>query len=67
MADAARVTGARILEGRFTAVQQSMGVPRKHEAAAAYLAAFATEIVESGLLRELIARHRADGLSIVRG
>ena len=67
MADAKRVTGARILDGRFTAVQQAMGVLRKHAAAAAYLSAFAKEVVESGLLRDLIARHRADGLSIVRG
>lgn len=67
MADAKRVPGARLLEGRFTAVQQAIGVPRKREAAAAYLAAFAKEIVVSGLLRDLIARHHADGLSIVRG
>lgn len=67
IADARRVTGARILEGRFTAVQQAIGVGKKHEAAATYLAAFAEEIAASGLLQALIARHRVDGLSIVRG
>ncbi len=67
IADARRVSGARILEGRFTAVQQAIGVRKKHEAAAAYLSAFAKEIAASGLLQALIARHRADGLSIVRG
>lgn len=67
IADARRVSGARILEGRFTAVQQAIGVRKKHEAAAAYLSAFAKEIAASGLLQDLIARHRADGLSIVRG
>lgn len=67
MADAPRAPGARLLEGYFTAVQQAMGVLRKHAAAAAYLSAFAKEVVESGFLRDSIARHRADGLSIVRG
>lgn len=67
IADARRAPGTRLLEGRFTAVQQAMGVPRKHEAAAAYLSAFAKEIAKSGLLQDLIARHRANGLSIVRG
>lgn len=66
IADAGRVPGSRVLDGRFTAVQQSMGVPKPRTAAAAYLAAFAREITTSGLLRELIARHRVEGLAIVK-
>lgn len=66
MANAARMPGSRLLEGRFTAVQQAIGVPRKRGAAAAYLAAFVEEITASGLLRDLVARHRVDGLSIVK-
>jgi len=66
IADAQKLPGARVLEGRFTAVQQSMGVPRPRTAAAAYLAAFAKEIATSGLLRDLIARHRVSGLSIAK-
>ncbi len=62
IADARKVPGARVLEGRFTAVQQSMGVPKPRTAAAAYLAGFVKEIAASGLLRDLIARHRVDGL-----
>ena len=56
--------GSRLIEGRFTAVQQSIGVPRLHAAAAAYLTAFVREIVSSGLLRTTIDRHHARGLSI---
>ena len=67
IADAGKLPGAHVLEGRFTAVQQSMGVPKNRVAAAAYLAEFVKEITTAGLLRELIARHRVDGLSIVRG
>jgi polar amino acid transport system substrate-binding protein len=62
--DVQKLPGARVLEGRFTAVQQSMGVPQQHAAAAAYLAAFADEIKSSGLLRTIIDRHNARGLSI---
>ena len=62
--DVQKIPGARLLDGRFTAVQQSMGVPRQRAAAAAYLTAFATEIKSSGLLRTLIERHGARGLSI---
>ena len=66
IADAGKLPGARVLEGRFTAVQQSMGVPKPRAAAAAYLEMFVKEIKAAGLLRDLIARHRVDGLSIAR-
>ena len=66
IADAARVPGARVLPGRFTAVQQSIGVPRPRAAAAAYLEAFVKEITSSGLLRDLIAQHRVEGLTLVK-
>lgn len=64
--DVKKVPGARLLEGRFTAVQQAMGVRKERTAAAAYLAAFAEEIKASGLLATLIERHRAQGLIIAR-
>jgi polar amino acid transport system substrate-binding protein len=62
--DVKKLEGARLLEGRFTAVQQSMGVPHQHADAAMYLTAFADEIKSSGLLRTLIERHNVRGLSI---
>jgi polar amino acid transport system substrate-binding protein len=65
--DAAKIPGARLLDGRFTAVQQSMGVRKNRPAAAAYLAAFVTEIKTSGLLQTLIDRHHADGLTVAPG
>lgn len=64
--DVARIPGARLVPGRFTAVQQSMAVPKDRPAAAAYLAAFAAEIKTSGLLASLIAKHQARGLTIAR-
>jgi polar amino acid transport system substrate-binding protein len=64
--DVARVPGARLIEGRFTAVQQSMAVRKERTAAAAYLEAFGREIRTSGLLASLIEKHAAHGLSIPR-
>jgi polar amino acid transport system substrate-binding protein len=65
LADAGKVPGSHVLQGRFTAVQQSIGVPKNRVAAASYLEAFVAEITTSGLLRDLIARHRVEGLTIV--
>ena len=62
--DAQKIPGSRLIAGRFTAVQQSIGVPRLHAPAAAYLTAFVREVVSSGLLRTTIDRHHARGLSI---
>lgn len=65
--DVRKVPGARLLDGRFTAVQQAMGVRKERTAAAAYLTAFTEEIKSSGLLGTLIERHGAHGLTIARG
>ncbi len=64
MQDIARVPGGRILEGGFTAVQQAIGAPRSRPAAAAWLGAFVEEAKRSGLVAELIARHRIQGVSV---
>lgn len=64
--DARKIPGTRVIPGRFTAVQQSMAVPKTHAAAAAYLVAFADEIKKSGRLQRLIETHHADGLTIAR-
>ena len=66
IANAARIPGARLLEGHFTSVQQAIGVPRSRTAAAGYLQSFVAEITTSGLLAGLITRHRVEGLSIVK-
>lgn len=59
-----KLPGARILDGRFTAIQQAIGTPKRRAAAAAYLVAFAEEVKASGLVAELIARHGVHGLSV---
>ena len=64
--DVKKIPGARLLDGRFTAVQQSMGVRKERAAAAKYLTAFAQEIKSSGMLAALIERHGATGLTIAK-
>lgn len=63
--DVQRLAGARVLEGRFTAVQQAMGTPRgRHPAGLEHLSAFVEHAKASGMVSELIARHGADGLTV---
>jgi len=62
--DREKLPGSRILEGRFTAVQQAIGTPKGRPAAAAYLREFATEIKASGLVARLIERHQVRGVTV---
>lgn len=62
--DVQKLPGARILEGKFTAVQQAIGTARANQAGAAFLAAFVEEAKASGLVARLIKRHHVVGLSV---
>jgi polar amino acid transport system substrate-binding protein len=62
--DAKRLPGARLLDGRFTAVQQSIAVRHDRAAAADYVAAFVAEITSSGWLKAVIEQHNAHGLTV---
>jgi polar amino acid transport system substrate-binding protein len=59
--DLDRFPGARILDGKFTAVQQAIGTPRKNAAGAAFLQSFVEEAKRSGLVARLIERHGMTG------
>ena len=62
--DLARLPGARILEGKFTAIQQAIGTPKARAAGAAYLREFVADIKVSGLVASLIARHGIKGITV---
>ena len=64
MEDLAKLPGARILDGRFTAVQQAIGTPKGRPEGAVYLRKFAEDIKASGLVAQLIERHGVRGLSV---
>ena len=62
--DAETLPGSRVLDGRFTSVQQSVGTPQGRPAAAGYLSEFAKEIKTSGFVAEAIARHAVRGVTV---
>jgi len=64
MEDVAKLAGSKILDGRFTAVQQAIGTPKGRPEGAAYLRKFAEDVKASGLVAQLIARHGIRGLSV---
>src|SRR5215831_8943020 len=64
LTDVEKLPGARIIDGKFTAVQQAVGTSPKNKAAAAYLRGFVEEAKSSGLVAKLIARHNVRGLSV---
>jgi len=66
VADQARQLGSRVLEGKFTAVQQAIGVPIGRSAAAGYLREFVQDI-QAGLVAQLIAKHGVRGVSVALG
>lgn len=64
ISDVQKIQGARLLDGKFTAVQQAIGTPKVREAGAAFLREFVEEAKASGLVGSLIERHSVRGLSV---
>ena len=62
--DVEKLPGARLLEGRFTAVHQAVGTPRARSASAAFLAQFVEEAKATGLVARLIERHAVRGVNV---
>ena len=62
--DIARMPGATILDGKFSAVQQAVGCNKPATAGAAYIASFVEEAKKSGLIASLIKKHNVVGLSV---
>jgi polar amino acid transport system substrate-binding protein len=60
-ADAKRVPGVHLLDGRFMVINQAMGTPRGRDAGAKYLAAFVEEMKASGFVAESLKRHKIEG------
>ena len=63
IADQAKHPGSRILDGRFTSIQQAIGTPIARTAASRYLRQFAEEI-KTGLVAQLIAKHGVQGVTV---
>lgn len=64
LADLDKLPGARIIEGKFSSVQQAIGTGKRNAAGAAYLNEFVEEAKRSGVVARLIERHKVRGLSV---
>ena len=64
-ADAKRVGGVRVLDGRFMVINQAMAMPRDRSAEAhAYLADFVERMKRSGFVGEALVRHGIEGARV---
>ena len=66
--NAAELTGARVLDGRYMTVQQAIGTKPGNAAGLAFLKAFVEEVTASGFVDGLIDRHGVTGkLQVAQG
>ena len=63
-ADAKRLPGLRVLDGRFMVIQQAMATPQGREAGAAYLNQFIEEMKASGYVAQALKRHGIEGAAV---
>jgi polar amino acid transport system substrate-binding protein len=59
--DLEKLPGSRLLDGKFTSVQQAIGTPKGRDNAAAFLREFVEEAKASGFVGELIDRFGVSG------
>ncbi|GHU19336.1 amino acid ABC transporter substrate-binding protein [Betaproteobacteria bacterium] len=64
---AGKLPGSRVLNGRFMGVQQSIAVPKGHDAGLTYLRSVVKEVKASGLVARAIERIGVRGVSVVAG
>ena len=62
--DHENLPGSRILDGRFTAVQQAAGTPKGRSAGARYLREFIEDIKATGLVARTIEKNGVRGLTV---
>lgn len=64
-ADARRIGGLRLLDGRFMVIRQAMGIPKSRGSeAAAFLAQFVETMKTDGVVAAALARHGIEGASV---
>jgi polar amino acid transport system substrate-binding protein len=63
-ADAKRVAGVRLLDGRFMVINQAMATPKGRPAGVRYLAEFIEELKASGFVANALARHSIEGAAV---
>src|SRR5262245_21677462 len=64
VANAKKLAGSRVLDGRFMAIQQALGIVKGRAAGARYLREFIEDVKVSGLVTEAIERAGVGGVSV---
>ena len=59
-----KLPGSRVIYGRFTAVQQAIGIPKGRVIGAKYLREFVEDIKASGLVAQTIEKNGVRGLTV---
>jgi polar amino acid transport system substrate-binding protein len=63
-ADAKRLPGLRVLDGRFMVINQAMGTPRGRAEGAQYLTEFVATMKASGFVAQALTRHGIEGAAV---
>jgi len=61
---AEKLPGSRVLDGRFTTIQQAVGTPAGRDIGAAYLRSFVEDIKATGFVARAIERNGVRGLTV---
>jgi polar amino acid transport system substrate-binding protein len=64
VANAEKLPGSRVIEGRFMVIQQAVGIPKGREAGARYLRDFIEHVKASGLVARAIDKAGIRGVSV---
>jgi polar amino acid transport system substrate-binding protein len=64
VANAERLPGSRVLEGRFMAIGQALGMPKGRDAGARYLREFIEDVKASGLVARAIDKADVHGVTV---
>lgn len=64
VANAEKLRGSRVLDGRFMAIHQALGMPKGRDAGAKYLREFIEDVKASGLVAQAIEKAGVRGVSI---
>ena len=64
VANSVKLSGSRMLEGRFMAIGQALGIPKRREARLSYLRDFIEEVKASGFVAQALEKAGVQGVSI---
>jgi polar amino acid transport system substrate-binding protein len=64
VAHAAELPGSRVMDDRFMAIQQALGIPKGRDAGVEYLRAFIDDVKASGFVAQAIEKAGVRGVSV---